>query len=86
MTNRNRKPKPKDAEDSTIQETSDLNLATFIKEVKGVDSAGHRFEGRQLWIRFKMTKEDMALHSNEYINSIHARCDATRRNFLRLLK
>lgn len=76
---------PKDKQVPT-QETSDINLATFIKEVKGVDAAGHFFRGHQLWIRFAITKEAMQTYSNEYINSVHARCDATRRNFLRLLK
>lgn len=70
----------------TTQDTSDINLATFVKEVKGVDSAGHFFKGRQLWISFAITKDEMQRYSNEYINSVHARCDATRRNLLRLLK
>jgi hypothetical protein len=73
-------PKPK------TQDTSDINLATFIQEVKNIESAGHYFKGKQLWIRFDITQEDMQNYSHEYINSIHARCDATRRNFLRLLK
>ena len=76
----------KTEEKQKTQDTSDINLATFIKEVKDIASDGHRFQGKQLWIQFAISKEDMALYSNEYINSIHARCDATRRNFLRLLK
>ena len=78
--------KPKNKEEPELQKTSDINLATFIKEVKGIDAAGHFFVGRQLSIRFDITKEQMDEFSNEYINSIFARCDATRRNFLRLLK
>jgi hypothetical protein len=73
-------------EQEKIQETSDINLATFIQEVKGIESAGHSFRGKQLWVHFNISQEEMRNYSHEYITSVHAKCDATRRNFLRLLK
>ncbi len=73
-------------EEDTIQDTSDINLAVFIKEMKDVGTAGHYFKGKQLWLRFAITKEQMQQFKNDYINSILARCDATRKNFLQLLK
>lgn len=71
---------------NTIQSTPNINLATFIKEVKDVASSGHYFKGNQLWISFKITREEMQQYETEYINSIYSRYDATRQNFLHLLK
>lgn len=68
------------------QDTSDINIATFVKVVKGVETAGHYYKGSQLWIRFAISKEDMQRYKEEYINSVFSNYDATKRNFLRLLK
>ena len=68
------------------RETTDINLATFVKVVKGIDSCGHRFEGKQLFLRFPLTKEEMSAFKEEYINSVFSIYDATKRNYLRLLK
>lgn len=68
------------------RETTDINLATFIKVVKGIDSCGHRFEGKQLFLRFPLTKAQMSEYKEEYINSVYSIYDATKRNYLRLLK
>lgn len=86
MTQHIRKTRRNSEGVAKTQDTSDINLATFIQEVKGVESAGHYFQGKQLWIRFDITEEEKQQYAHEYINSIHARCDATRRNLLRLLK
>lgn len=74
------------ADVTNLQETSDINVATFIKFVKGVDTAGHRFVGEQLRIKFRITDEQMAEFKEEYLNSQYALYDATKRNLLRLLK
>jgi len=74
------------ADVTDLQETSDINVATFIKFVKGVDTAGHRFVGEQLRIKFRITDEQMAEFKEEYLNSQYALYDATKRNLLRLLK
>lgn len=66
--------------------TSDVNLATYIKIVKQTDSCGHHFEGRQLFLRFPISEEQMRTYKEEYINSIFSIYDATKRNYLRLLK
>ena len=68
------------------QDTADINLAVYIKEVEKVETAGHYFKGKQLWIRFAIPKADMRKFKDGYINSLLARCDATRKNFLQLLK
>ena len=68
------------------QDTADINLAVYIKEVGLIETAGHYFKGKQLWIRFAVTKDDMCRYKDGYINSLLARCDATRKNFLQLLK
>lgn len=77
--------KPEHDKNNT-QDTSDINLAVYIKEVKDVASVGHFFNGNQLRIKFAISREEMQQYSNEYINSVQARCDATRRNYLHLLK
>lgn len=69
-----------------LPDTADMNLATFIKVVKKVDTAGHYYLGQQLWVRFDVTEKQMAAYKEEYLNSIFAMYDATKRNFLRLLK
>jgi hypothetical protein len=74
------------ADSTELQETSDINVATFIKFVKGVDTAGHRFVGEQLRIKFRVTEDQMAAFKEEYLNSQFALYDATKRNLLRLLK
>lgn len=67
-------------------ETADLNLATYIKSVKGVSTAGHHFKGEQLVIEFPLTKEEGRQYKEAYLNSAFAMYDATKRNFLQLLK
>jgi hypothetical protein len=67
-------------------ETPDINLATFIKSVKGINTAGHFFKGDQLVIQFPVPKEKGAQYKEEYLNSPFAMYDATKRNFLQLLK
>lgn len=69
-----------------LPDTADMNLATFIKVVKKIDTAGHYFQGQQLWVRFDITEEQMSEFKEEYLNSVFAMYDATKRNFLRLLK
>lgn len=69
-----------------LPDTADINLATFVKVVKKIDTAGHYFKGNQLWVRFDITDEQMSEFKEEYLNSIFAMYDATKRNFLRLLK
>jgi hypothetical protein len=73
-------------EEQQGRSTSDVNLATFIKVVKEIDSCGHYFEGKQLFLKFPITKEQMSQYKEEYINSIFSIYDATKRNYLRLLK
>lgn len=68
------------------RETTDINLATYIKVVKGIDSCGHRFEGKQLFLKFPISQEEMSAYKEEYINSTFSIYDATKRNYLRLLK
>lgn len=67
-------------------ETPDVNLATYIKVVKGIDSVGHRLNERQLLIRFPITQEQYQVYKEEYLNSLFSYYDATKRNFLRLAK
>lgn len=73
-------------QDKKLPDTADMNLATFIKVIKGIDTAGHHYIGEQLRIYFDITSQQMAEFTEEYLNSIYAVYDATRRNFLRLLK
>lgn len=70
----------------TYPETSDINVATFIRFVKNIETAGHRFVGDQLRIRFRIRPEELRRYTEEYLNSHFALYDATKRNFLRLLK
>lgn len=67
-------------------ETPDINLATFIKATKGISTAGHYFKGEQLVIQFPITKDEGRKYKEEYLNSPFAMYDATKRNFLQLLK
>ena len=69
-----------------LQDTSDLNVAAFIKRVKDIPTAGHYFAGDQLRIRFRITADQLAAFKEEYLNSVFMLYDATKRNFLRLLK
>jgi len=73
-------------ETDTTQETSDINLATYIRQIKGIHMAGYYHTGDQLHIRFNITAEQLAKFSEEYLNSQFAGYDATKRGFLRLLK
>jgi hypothetical protein len=68
------------------QSTGDINLATYIKVIKGIDSCGHHFEGRQLLLRFPLTKDQIGQIREEYINSVFSVYDATRRNYWQLTK
>lgn len=70
----------------TMQEITDINLATFIKVVKGIPLAGHRFNGHQLCLQFEIDAENLKLYEREYMNSTYADYDATKRNLVRLLK
>jgi len=67
-------------------ETPDINLATFLKAVKNINTAGHYFKGEQLVIQFPIPKEEGRQYKEEYLNSPFAMYDATKRNFLQLLK
>jgi hypothetical protein len=73
-------------EEPKTQDTADINLAVYIKEVENIETAGHYFKGKQLWIQFAVSKADMRRFKDGYINHLLARCDATRKNFLQLLK
>lgn len=72
--------------DNNKFETPDLDIAAYLKEVKGLPVVGHRFNGKQLLILFEITTEDFEVARQEYWNSIQARCDASRKNFLQILK
>lgn len=72
--------------DQNGKETADINLATFIKVIKGINTQGHYFKGTQLRVCFDITETQLAAFKEEYINSPFSNYDATRRNFLRLLK
>ena len=67
-------------------DTPDLNIATFILAVKRIKTKGHYYKGDQLRIKFDLTQEEFEEHKGDYINSEVALCDATRKNFLQLLK
>jgi hypothetical protein len=69
-----------------VFETPDLNLATFLKVAKGYDTCGHRFKGDQLIIQFRISKEIGQAAREAYLNSQFSIYDATKRNFLQLLK
>jgi hypothetical protein len=69
-----------------MQETTDINLATFIKVVKGIPLAGTHFNGHQLCINFDITAEELKAYEQEYLNSTYADYDATKRNLVRMLK
>ena len=69
-----------------VTETHDLNIATFIKEVKEVPTEGHVVRGGKVYIQFALSAAEFAEHQNDYWNSVHARCDSTRKNFLQLTK
>ena len=58
--------------------TADINLATFIKVIKSIETKGHFFKGQQLWIRFHITEKQLASFKEEYLNSPFAFYDATR--------
>lgn len=67
-------------------ETPDINLATFMRAVKNINTTGHYFKGDQLIVRFPVPKEEGYQYKEEYLNSPFAMYDATKRNFLQLLK
>ena len=67
-------------------ETSNINLAAYIKHAKNIDTCGHRFNGRQLCIEFEITEDEANQYAKEYINSTYAGYDSTKRNFTQLLK
>jgi len=69
-----------------MPEISDLNLATYIKVVKKIPTAGHRFTGNQLWVNFEVTEDQIASFQEEYLNSSFADYDSTKRNFMHLLR
>jgi hypothetical protein len=69
-----------------MQETTDINLATFIKVVKSVPIAGTHFNGHQLCISFNISAEDLKTYEQAYLNSPYADYDATKRNLVRMLK
>jgi len=66
--------------------TPDLNIAAYLKEVKGIPVAKSSFRGRQLLIHFEMSQPEFDQARQDYMNSNHARCDAARQNFLQILK
>ena len=70
----------------TTFETTDLNLATFIKTVKGINSNNHFLRGRQLVIGFPLEAKDGRAARMEYINSPFAAYDANKRNYTQVLK
>ena len=67
-------------------ETPDINLATFMRSVKNISTAGHYFKGDQLIIQFPIPKAEGCQYKEEYLNSPFAMYDATKRNLLQLLK
>jgi hypothetical protein len=67
-------------------DTPDINIATFIVAVKRIKSKGHYYKGDQLRIKFDIPPEKFEEYTGDYINSDVALCDATRKNFLQLLK
>jgi len=66
--------------------TSNINLATFIEEVKGIRHAHHRYRGKQLLIEFEITADEGRNYEEEYLTSPFAGYDATKRTFIQLLK
>lgn len=70
----------------TETETSDINLATFIQEIIKIKTCGHYHAGDQLRIKFPITEEQLEDYKIQYLNSAFAGYDATKRNFLRLLR
>lgn len=66
-------------------ETSDINIATYLKWVKKLSPSGHRYEGSQLLLRFDVAETEGELYKMEYINSEFSGYDATKRGFLKLL-
>ena len=71
--------------DKDFTETPDLNLAVYIKAIKGHEVARHRKKGKTLIIGFAITREVMARYKEDYVNSEQALCDSVRRNFFHLL-
>jgi hypothetical protein len=66
--------------------TSNINLATYIEEVKGIRHTRHRYKGRQLLIEFDITADEARKYEEEYLTSPFAGYDATKRTFIQLLK
>jgi hypothetical protein len=69
-----------------MQEITDINLATFIKVVKGIPIAETRFNDHQMCISFAINAADLKAYEQEYLNSTYADYDATKRNLVRMLK
>ena len=71
-----------------VFETSNINLATFIKEVKKIPVAGHRYDERdRVIILFEGVDESQVdLWRHQYLNSPWATWDATKQGFLSLMK
>jgi hypothetical protein len=67
-------------------ETHNIDLATYLRVVKNVESTGHYFKGTQLNIRFALSPEEGQQYLEDYLNSIFPVFAATRHNWLQLLK
>lgn len=66
--------------------TSNINLATFIEQVKGIRHTTHMYRGKQLLIEFEITPDQGRTFEEEYLTSPFAGYDATKRTFIQLLK
>ena len=69
-----------------MQMTTDINLATYIKVVKHVPLTRYYFNEKQLCIEFDVSLDDLNKYQEEYLNSQFADYDASKRNFMRLLR
>ena len=72
-------------QEQELTETPDLNLAVYIRAIKGQEIARHRKRGKTLLISFAISKDTMARYKEDYVNSEQALCDSVRRNFFHLL-
>lgn len=66
--------------------TSNMNLATYIERIKGIEHTRHYYNGRQLVVVFPITAEDGRRYEEDYLTSPFAGYDATKRTFIQLLK
>lgn len=66
-------------------ETNNINVATYIAEIKG-HPFKHRFHEKQLLLSFDIPDEDGHAYQEEYANSPYFSYDARKRHFTQLVK